>query len=814
MEKLIKIDSLLKDYGMDRGVMIEKNPDYKPIFEKIDNYYAQYEKIGTDELLNGSKKITITFFEKMKKENPEMFSTEPKEEQEEILTPQVENMIAKHKDSFMFFIDEGDQDSIDDLFTSIGQKNTKYLLTYENFKAFNKALRSKNELIIFHLKEIAERENIYPEVVMGRNGENLNLIIGLKSIPLIKSSLLAIKDREDAVELLEKNMVAQQVLELGDEEIIGIVDDILDKEEEEKPVEKKPKKKVSSTAKEQVPLKQIVDMINEEKIEMDIPLVVKLERKFAIRIIDTPEDIAVGESSTYKFIVPTAVNKYFDAKVIFSDADYTIYEAEKTTFEKQFGLSVYELGICWFNLINMVSVEDILALFYIANISTILMVDRNNPQLRADFRNNLSIAMQQPEANKIAGRYFQIKDANLLNLKKSGFLDAEFCPTKLLYAAIVLHSFPFPAFTHPFEFVKIENLSSMFQFQTVKGEFGNEAFYTDGDLLFHNYTDTSVTNFVQALSDTARTVILNLKSNSRSDISKKTSAINHFIPIIYSVPKSGVSIPTFSLRMLDMENRKINWGVYELGYEGEKVYINSFALSNVLAGINEKEYSIYQYSGILSDTLFSSPTQGVIVQYKNTNLAIRGLRPNSFLSENYGKNWKKYYESMYGTKHLVDNVLDKLDPDMVKAIYSSTNTLVVSSETGLLYNVEKTYEPTYKKEAIKPAPQVKKVVVPVAKRDDRVYINKAFSREKLDKDLWPVYDSIASLTGEARDEAILDELYARKITRIFPNQLVYLGFGLKEYVVDKPERIKFKNKYKLSIPILLSFKPTYYIEKI
>ena len=811
MEKLIKIDDLLRDYGMDRDIIINTNKSYKPVFDKLDKYHEQYDKAPTEALFSGTNKITLAFMDKLKSENPAMFTVE--EEEEVIIEPKAENVISKHKDNLMFYIDEGDQDSIDDLFNALDDKNIKYLLSYENFKAFNKALRSKNDLIIYHLKEIADKQNIYGDMVAGRNGENLNLIIATKINSLIKDSLLSIKDRDDAEEIVSSNMVDQQIVEIGDAELVSIVDDILDKEDDEK-VTPKAKKKVSETVKEQSPLKDIVDMINAGKIEMDTPLVVKLDRKFAMRVIDSPEDIAIGQSKTYRFIVPTAVKNYFDAKVLFTDNDYTIYEAQKTVFETQFGLSIYELGICWFNLINMVSIEDILALLYLANISTVLMVDRNNQQLRNDYLGNLKVILQQPDANKIGGRYFQMNQANLLNLKRSGFLDEQFCPTKLMYAAVVLHSFPFPVFTHPFEFVKIENLSSMFQFKTVRGEFGNESFFTDGDVLFHNYTDTSVVDYFTTLSDTARTIILNLKSNSRSDISKSKSSVNHFIPAIYSVPKSGVSIPTFSLRMLDMENRRINWGVYELGSGEDKVYINSFALSNAIAGINAEEYSLYQYKGVLSDTVFSSPSKGVILQYNNTFLAIRGLSQEAFLSENYGANWEKYYEQMYGKQHLIENVLDKLDPDMVKAIYSSSNTLVVSAETGLQYNVEKTYEPTYKKEAIKPPPQVKKVIVPTAKADDRIYINKNFSREKLDKSLWPIYDSIASRTGEDRDEAILDELYANKITRIFPNQLVYLGFGLKEYVVDKPERIKFKNKYKLTIPILLSFQPTYYIEKI
>jgi hypothetical protein len=78
----------------------------------------------------------------------------------------------------------------------------------------------------------------------------------------------------------------------------------------------------------------------------------------------------------------------------------------------------------------------------------------------------------------------------------------------------------------------------------------------------------------------------------------------------------------------------------------------------------------------------------------------------------------------------------------------------------------------------------------------------------------PVFEKVQSLRGEQRDEAILDEMWAQGVERIFPRQLLYMGFDLKEYITDKPERVNFKNKYKLTIPILLSFEPTYYLEKI
>lgn len=809
MEEPININDLLKNFGMTRDLLIGKNQKYQNEFEKLDTYYNRYKESPSESILNATNSITIAFMEKLKKENPEMFQVEVDSDEEEI---KVEDKFSKFKNDFLFFIDQGDQDAIDDLFNSVGEKNTKHLLTFENFKAFQKALKSKNGLVIVHLVETAENLKIYPDIVMGRDGEILNLIFATKNLDFIKRSINWIKDDERAPALFKKNMIVQQSIELNDEELVSITEDIQDKAE---PVSAEPKpktKKASEEMKEQAPLKKLVEMINSGQVIMDVPLVLRLEKKFSIKILDSAEEIATGKSNTYRFIVPTSVSKYFDAKELFKDNDFTIYEAVKTDFERQFGISVYELGICWYNMLNLVSVEDMICIFYIANISSSLMVDRNNQQLRTEYIDNLKFAIQQPDTNKIAGQFFQIKESNLMSLKKSGFLDNDYCPTKMLYSAIVLHSFPFPAYTHPFEFVNIDQLSSMFQFKTVKGEFGNESFYTDGDVLFHNFTDTGVVKFDSALTDVARTTILNLKSNGRSDITKKKGVINHFIPFIYSIPKSGVVIPTFTLRMLDVEGRKINWGVYELDNNGNSFFVNSYALSNVLANLKNSDYNLMTYTGTLSDTIFASPNEGVIIQHENTYLAIRGIRSNQFLSDNFGKNWEKYYNEMYSKNHLQKEVLDNLDPDMVKAIFTSSNSLINSTENGLQFSTDKKevptkkYEPTYQKEVVKPAWQTKK--------DERVYITPSYAKEKLSPNLLDIFDKIKNLRGDERDEAILDEMYSKGIERIFPNELVYMGFGLKEYITDKPERVNFKNKYILKIPILLSYKPTYYLEKI
>src|ERR1700741_1731395 len=803
----ININDLLRNFGMTRELLIQKDPKYADQFVKLDQYYQRYAESPSESILKATNSITISFMEKLKKENPEMFDVKKASDEEEI---KVEDTFSKYKNDFLFYIEQGDQDAIDDLFNAIGEKNTKHLLTFENFKAFHKALKGKNNLIIVHLVETSEALNLYPDMVLGRDGEMLNLIFATKNMDLIKRSVNAVKDSEKAPELFQKNMIVQQAIETHDEELVTMVEDIQEKEETPaagtSPEEKvKPKKKASQEMKEQAPLKKLVEMINAGQIPLDIPLVVRLKKKFSIRILDSAEEIASGPSDTYRFIVPTPVSKYFDATILFTDNDYTIYEAKKTDFERQFGVSVYELGICWYNLLNLVSVQDVLCLFYIANISSSLMVDRQNQELRMQYKDFLKFSIQQPDTNKIADQFFEIKESNLMSLRKSGFLDEEFCPTKLLYCAIVLHSFPFPAYTHPFEFVNIDQLSSMFQFKTVKGEFGNEAFSTDGDVLFHKFTETDITKYESALTDVSRTTILNLKSNGRSDITKKKGVINHFIPFIYTVPKSNVVIPSFSLRMLDVEGRKINWGVYEFAHNESSFFVNSYALSNILSNLKADDYKLMTYEGTLSDTIFASPNEGVIINHDNTYLAIRGIRANQFLSDNFGKNWKNYYEEMYSKNWLNNEVLANLDADLVKAIFTSSNSLISSTETGLQYSADKKeapapkqYEPTFQKEVVKPKWQ--------SKKDERIYIEPAYAKKKLGSALFEVFDKIKNLRGEQRDEAILDEMFAKKIDRIFPDDLVYMGFGLKEYITDKPERVNFKGKYKLTIPVLLSFK--------
>ena len=818
--KPIVIDDLLGNLGMNRQLLIKKNPKYQEEFTKLDKYYERYEQSPSDSLLRATNNLSVAFMEKIKKENPEMFKIDVEEEVE----IKVEDKLSNVKKTLDFYIDEGDQDAIDDLFNQAGEKTSKSLLTYEDFKVLNKAIRSKNVLIISYFFDLLERLKLFKYAILARDKEFIKLIIAGKNIQLIKQMFDLSEKNEVLSDVIANEEFVVSIFELGDEDLIKRTLVVIKGHKFAPYVIKKLSKKYDldaygvtdeeitkkAKASKKAPdnIDEIAEMLSSGLITMDLPLVTRLERKFAIKVLDSSEDIATG-GDTYKFVVPTNVAKYFDAKAVYKESDYTVFEAQKTNFERYFGTSIYELGICWFNLINLISIQDVLAIFYVANISSSLMVDRSNKSLRAEYTERLKSAIQEPDSNKISGKHFVMKEANLVNLRKSGFLDDQYCPTKLLYCAIVLHSFPFPAYTHPFEFIAIKDINSMFQFETIRGEYGNEAFYTDGDILLHNFTDVTINKFATALTDISRTTILNLKSISgRADVKKQKAVINHFMPFIYSVPKSGVTIPTFTLRILDVPQRKINWGVYELENNADKIYVNSYALSNIIMRLkNNDDYNLMTYMGTLSDSIFASPQEGVIVNYDKTYLAIRGIRGNELLSANFGSNYEKYYEEMFEKKHLSKELLDKLDPDMVKEIYSSSNILIDSTETGLLYKTEKKYSPTFQKPVVKPAPKIRKP-------DDRVYIDLVFAKKNLDRELIMVFEKVQNLKGEQRDEAILDEMYANGIDRVFPRQLLYLGFGLKDWIKDKPERINFKNKYKLTIPILLSMSPTYYLEKI
>lgn len=797
---VLNIDDLLKEFGLDRDLMIQKNPAYAEDFSKLDEYYKRYNAQPSDSVLKAVNNIVLGFMAHLKKENPELFSATVDVITEEEL---VDNTFSDQKKDLIFFIEQGNQDAIDDLFNQVGPDKTKRLLSYDNYKSYLAGLKTRNSLIIDYLQHWVEKLGLFSAIVIARDGAIMNQLFSNNDKALLKKALDALAENpQEAKTVLKKINALEQAIEMGDSDLTEYVEELYEKYS----VNKKIKEKGTKVVKEESDLKSLINDIMANKIPMDVPLVSRLEKKMAIRVLNSAEEIVSGKP--YRFVIQTPFSSFFDGKQIYSDINLTILEKEPNDFEKQFGTSIYELGFAWYNIKNLLSVDDILSVFYLGNISTALMVDRNNEKLRQEYKDKLKEVFADAQVNKIGGRFYKFNQSNLRSLQRSGFLDQDFCPTKLLYCVMVLHAFPFPAYTHPFEFISIDTISSLFQFQVLKGEFGNESFYTDGDILYHNFhSDSNPPQAQLALVDLSRTVILNLKSNGRADIKKTRGNISSFIPFLYTVPKSGLSIPTFSIKALDVQNRKINWGVYEMTGGEEKVYVNSYGVDNFLYPIRNSDPEIYLYKGQLSDEILSNPKEGVIVTYDKRNVAVRGINSMSFLSENFGKNWINYYEEMFTKSHLQKQVLDQMTPEFIKALHINTDTKIESVNPNLQYKVvKKLDEPVDLSKATKQVPKPQVVI-----KDDRIYITRSQSREDLDKSLWIVYDKVQALTGVARDEAILDEMYANKVERILPNQLVLLGFDLAQYAITK-NKVVFQNKYQLRIPNLLSY--VYYLEKL
>ena len=82
-ETSIQIDNLLSDFGMSRELFIKKNPKYQDDFVKLDKYYERYKASPSDSILKATNNITLGFFDKLKRENPDMFDVEEKEEEPE-----------------------------------------------------------------------------------------------------------------------------------------------------------------------------------------------------------------------------------------------------------------------------------------------------------------------------------------------------------------------------------------------------------------------------------------------------------------------------------------------------------------------------------------------------------------------------------------------------------------------------------------------------------------------------------------------------------------------------------------------------------
>lgn len=799
--KVTNIDGLLAIYDLDREDILKRNEKYKDDFDRIDTYYEKYTQSPTAGLKNAIEKISKGYFDKIKKENEDLFAKSDTNFEQDV---EIDDKKDKDKSDFIFYIQDGNYDAIDDLFSDKSNAEIKRLLTFDNYHAIKQAFKKQNELILNQLFVKANDVKIMDDVVEYNNGEFFTSIILLGNIEIIKLFTdILYNDTKLAKKIIKNDVYLQAAIESGNDEIIEAVESVYEKAGIKKKIAD-----AKSVIKEDGFIKRVIDEINSGSVALDVAFVINLKEVFKIKVIETQREISDSKNNHYHIVAPDGMFKSLEKnhQKIYSNNGYSLIKIQTTGFERKFGLSRYEIMAAWTNLINIYSVSDIFAAMFITNIANVLMIDRDNADLRNEFRSRLDNCVKYPETNKISDRYYEITGSNLRSLQKSGFLDVEYCPTKLFYALVVLHAFPFPAYTHPFEFVSIDSPSKVMQFDIIKGEYGNESFFTDGDLLYLNIItpDIEPTKYQDAMIDVSRNTILNIKSSNGGDIQKKIAIINNFIPLFYTTPTSNLEIPSFAVKVLEVSNRKINWGAYEFSSDDANVFVNSYGLDNFLSLIKNKEPKMETYKGAISDSFFSDPKEGVIVSYNQEYVLARGLNKISFMSENYGKDWKKYYTQMFDKKHLVNEILNNCSPEFQKLIYTNHEDKVKETVPSISYIDKKEYKQDVKMEKI-----VKKQVF--STRDERIYLTENAAQKSLSKELIPVYIQVKDLTGIIRDEAILDELYKRKIDTILPKELLYLGFDLKQWAKSSTT-VMFRNKYRLKIPNTLSFK--YYLEKL
>lgn len=790
---VINIDELLSVSNTTRKDLIEINPAYEKDFEKLNTYYAKYEENPSEIIAQKLDQTIIQYVEKLKKENPEIF------DKKEVVEEEYKDDDKQNIKDFITLVEVSDVSGLDDFLGKIetegNTESLKKLLSYKNYKVFFDATNVQDKVIVSYLLEQSKRIGFALDIITSRNGLVLTNLISMADISIIKTAVdILNEDKELSKSILIKIAALNQALETGNEEIVAVFDNLYDEYEIPK------KGKATETLKEEKSIKSVIEAIRNGTMPLDTIMVSDLEVKMQIAIISSAEEIA--SSKTYQYVVPNEYAEIFDDKVIGKEKDYTRFEAESTDFERRFGATVYEFGFAWYNMLNLTNVNDLIAMMYIANISSDLMVDRQNKQLRADYIENFSALLSFPQNSKISGRFYQINNANIKSLQRSGFLDNDLCPTKLLYCVIVLHAFSFPVYTHPFELINIQSIVGLLHENILKGEYANKTFFTDGETLFYNFADDISKKTQTIMRDVARTISLNITSNSQSDIEKTNSIITRFFPLFLSVPNSQVSIPTFSIKIIDVENRIINWGVYEFAKkDNEKLYVNSLGIGSYLAQEKSNQLDIQVYKGELSHQLFTNPNEGVIIKFDKQAVVARAINKTSFLAENFSLQYEEYYEQMFAKDYLTNEVLDKLEPLFVKYLYSTQSLRINYAYPDLLFNkIKKVDIPYVPALTIKAAPVV----------DERIYLSKKDSRDLIDGKLISVFDVVMNIRGEQRDEAILDQMTFFNMDTIRPRQLLYLGFDLEKWKASA-NSIKFKNKYKLRIPNLGSM---YYLEKV
>jgi len=450
-------------------------------------------------------------------------------------------------------------------------------------------------------------------------------------------------------------------------------------------------------------------------------------------------------------------------------------------FEKFYACTRHQAMNSWINLMGLKNISDVLAIMFLANISKNLMVDRGNKNLRKEYKGKLKMVMKKAETSRIGNATFSIKPSHLMRLRTAGFLDDLNCPTQLFYMCVVMHSYRFPLHTHPFEMVSLDHIQKTFTFDILSGEYDKYQVLTDGNIL---YAETSPHTVLykgssRLLTETTRTIMMNLTARERADIDKHSADIDGFMPLIYSVPRAKHPVPSFDIRLMKYPKQKMMWGVYRVSSDKGRLFVNSFPVSNSFFFSNPDE--AFMYSGKLANDLFDSG-QGIIIKYgEGSMMIVKGYNEEVFFKHNYNE---QYHDKVLGKQ-----VLEKL----AASVSVGLMTLVqedISPRSDKMYpdiqrigTKEELEVPVDVEKVIRKA-KVTTVVKNVAAPDNRIYLSENKARELLSANWLPVYEAVKDLKGVERDRAILSEMKNRNLGSILPTHLVNLGFAFEEWAVN------------------------------
>jgi len=785
----LNIYELLDDYGVSVEELAEEDSPYvEKIIAPIDNLLQFYHKNPSAELCREYNELTIDRLGLLKEKFPDKFT---EREKEEISPSSPQAKIREAQDILLMWVGDDDVDSVAQWIEKDSTKEERQrVLTSKNFKVYDETFRSRNMEAAKLLIDEAKAQNFYEEILTSRTGNLFALLVASAAseayTELVSDAVdVLMENPVEAKKIFKKELAYQSAMESGHTEIISILDSAYVGLGMDVPLIKiEEKEEDRITLSEISIIGQIKKQINEGTLRFANRIVMDGQLRGEFGIFEDESLFPQTEKNDYHIYYPKKYEALIDrenAIELFTVGGVEIVRLKLDEFEKFYACTRHQAMNSWINLMGLKNIEDVFAIMFLANISKNLMVDRRNKNLRKEYKGKLKMVMDKSASNRIGDVTFSIKSSHLMRLRTAGFLDDLNCPTQLFYMCVVMHSYRFPLHTHPFEMLSMPDIQKTFTFDIISGEYDKYQVVTDGNILYADAPPHPVLTKKTArmLTDTTRTIMMNLTARERSDIEKHDADIDGFMPLIYSVPRAKHPVPSFDVRLMKYPKQEVMWGVYRVSSQNDNLFVNSFPVSNSFFFPTPDE--AFLYSGRLANNLFDSG-QGVIIKYaEGSMMIVRGFDQEVFFRHNYNQ---QYHDKVLGKQvleklaasvsvGLMTLVQENISPRSDK-MYPDLNRVGAKEELEVPVDIEK----------ITRKAKVKTVVKSVAHPDKRTYLGEKEAKELLSDSWLPVYEAVKDLKGVERDRAILSEMKSRNLRAILPSHLIGLGFAFDEWAVN------------------------------